>query len=157
MERKPDIQYIHQFYVYGSEAPAIELRPQKKKRRAVLPQTAPQKKIRICIDPMAVCGIVVAVSMLILMAVGVCQYLEVCEDYQVMSDYVIELRNKNVELEQQFQAGYDLEDVQQKAIAIGMIPAEEAEVITISGYVPAPEPEPSIWEEIIWFMKGLFA
>ena len=157
MDRKPEIQYIHQFYVYGSEAPAVELKPRKKKRHFTLPQAAPDKKIRISVDSMALCGIVVAVTMLILMAVGVCQYMDVCADYEVMSDYVIELRNENVRLEQEFQAGYDLTDIQEKAIAIGMIPADQAEVVTISGEVPAAEPEPSIFAEIIWFLKGLFA
>lgn len=157
MERKPDIQYVHQFYIYGSEAPAIELEKPKKKRRFSLPQVVPERKLRLCIDPMAVCGIAVAIVMLILMAVGVSQYMEACDSYEAMSDYVIDLRNENVRLEQEFRAGYDLEDIHAKAIALGMIPVEEAEVEYIAGYVPIEKEEPTIWEDIIWFCKGLFA
>lgn len=157
MERKPDIQYIHQFYVYGSEAPAIKQQPVRKKSRFTLPLAAPDKSIRISVDPMAICGIVVAVTMLILMAVGVSQYMDACESYEVMSGYVIELRNENVRLEQEYRAGYDLDDIYDKAIAIGMIPIDQAEVVTISDYVPVEEPEPSVLEDIVWFLKGLFA
>lgn len=157
MERKPDIQYIHQFYVYGSEARAIELERPNKKKRFSMPQAVPDKKIRIALDPVAICGIVVAVAMLILMAVGVSQYLDVCHDYEVMSNYVIDLRNDSVTLEQSFRSGYELDDIYEKAIALGMIPAEEAEVVIIEDYVPVEKNEPTILDNIIWFCKGLFA
>ena len=52
---------------------------------------------------------------------------------------------------------YNLDDIREKALALGMIPVEEAQVITISPVIPQPEPEPSWWENISWFMKGLFA
>jgi len=38
-----------------------------------------------------------------------------------------------------------------------MIPMEEAEVITITPVLPEPEPETPWWENISWFLKGLFA
>ena len=44
MERKPDIQYIDKFYVHGSEARVLELKPQKKKAKTVLPEAAPVKE-----------------------------------------------------------------------------------------------------------------
>ena len=157
MERKPDIQYVHQFYIYGSEAPAIELEQSQKKKKFSLPRVVPDRKIRLSIDPMAVCGIAVAIVMVILMAVGVSQYMDVCDSYETMSNYVIDLRNEHVSLQQQYRAGYELDDIYDKAIAIGMIPREDAEVVTIADYVPIEQDEPSLWDDIVWFCKGLFA
>ena len=38
-----------------------------------------------------------------------------------------------------------------------LIPIEQAETIPISAELPQKEPEPSLWEEIVWFFEGLFA
>lgn len=158
MKRKPDIQYIGQFYVPGSEAQVVELKPSKKKRsKTVLPKARPEEKIRILIDPVAFCGIAVSVVMLAVLVVGAFQYMEVCRKYQAMSGYVISLQNENVELKQTYENGYDPEDIRTKALAIGMIPVEEAKTVVISAELPQKEPEPSVWEEIVWFLRGLFA
>ena len=74
-----------------------------------------------------------------------------------MTDYVIELQNFNVEKQQEYAGMYDLADVQEKALALGMIPIEEAKVIYISPVLPEAEPEAPWWSDISWFMKGLFA
>ena len=44
MVKKPEIQYIDKFYVYGSEAKVLELKP-KRKIRTILPLSAPDKTI----------------------------------------------------------------------------------------------------------------
>jgi hypothetical protein len=75
MVRKPDIQYVQEFYVHGSEARVIELKPRRRVIRTILPKVAPDKSIRIGVDPVALCGIVVAAVMLILMLVGTVQYV----------------------------------------------------------------------------------
>ena len=38
MVQKPDIQYVDKVYVHGSEARVLELKPQKKKTKTVLPK-----------------------------------------------------------------------------------------------------------------------
>ena len=157
MLQKPDIQYITQFYSYGSEAKVLELKPAQKKKRFALPMAKPQQKIRILVDPVAWTGILVAVVMVVLMAVSVNSYLDACADYEVMNNYVIELQNFNVEKQQEYEKLYDPEDIRAKAIALGMIPLEEAEVVFISPVIPQPEPEESWYENISWFMNGLFA
>ncbi len=158
MARKPDIQYIRQFYVPGSEAQVVEPKiPKRKRAKTVLPKAQPAKKIQILIDPAALCGIVVSVIMLVLMVVGSFQYMDACREYQAMSSYVIRLQNENVDLEQEYKAGYDLEDVRSKALAIGMIPKEDAPTVPISGALPQPEPERTVWDDIVWFFRGLFA
>ena len=74
-----------------------------------------------------------------------------------MTEYVIGLQNTNVQRQQEYTQMYDLEDIREKALALGMIPMEEAEVVTFTPVYPEPEAEEPWWEEIVWFMKGLFA
>lgn len=159
MAKKPDIQYITQFYVPGSEAQVIEFKPAKKKRRAktVLPKAVPQKKIRLKVDRAALCGIAVAAVMMILMVVGVWQYLDICAEHREMSNKVILLQNENVRLQEQYEAGYNLEEIEIMALAMGMVPEEELQTIAIDVEVPTPEPEPTWWENVCWFFQGLFA
>lgn len=155
--RKPDIQYIDQFYVHGSEARVLELKPKKRRIKTVLPIARPEEKIEVRIDPVATCAIVVCVVMLILMAVGVHQYLQVLKLNQAMEHYVIELQNENVELREEYKAGYDPDDIRTKAAALGMIPLRNAQVVTINPVIPEPEPEPTLWDDVVWFFSGLFA
>ncbi len=157
MVRKPDIQYVHQFYVHGSEARVIELKPRRRVIKTILPKVAPDKSIRIGVDPIALCGIVVAVAMLVLMLVGTVQYVQARNDYQAMANQVIELQNENVRLRQQYRSSYDLDAVAHMANSLGMIPVSEAQVMYINPVVPVREAEPTVWENIRWFMEGLFA
>ena len=157
MVRKPDIQYVHEFYVHGSEARVIELKPRRRVAKTVLPKEAPDKTIRIGVDPVALCGIVVAVAMLVMLAVGFSQYIDVCNRNQAAMNQVIELQNRNIEKQMKYEAGYVLSDIEQKAMSLGMIPMAEAEVMVINPVVPVREAEPTVWENIVWFMDGLFA
>lgn len=157
MVQKPDIQYVTQFYTYGSEAKVLELKPAKKKKKFSLPKAQPQQKIRIQVDPIAWAGILIAVVMVVVMAVSVRSYLDVCAEYKAVTKQVIDLQNDNVLNRQNYAKLYNLDDIREKALALGMIPMEEAEVIAISPVIPEPEPETTWWENISWFMKGLFA
>ena len=157
MVRKPDIQYVTQFYSYGSEAKVLELKPKTQKKKFTLPKAAPQQKIQLRVDPVAWTGILLAVMMVVMMAVGVNRYLAACEKYEAMTSHVITLQNFNVEKQQEYAKLYDLNDIKEKALALGMIPMEEAEVITIAPVIPEPEPETTWQENISWFLKGLFA
>ena len=157
MLAKPDIQYVTQFYSYGSEAKVLELKPAQKKRRFALPMAMPQQKIRILVDPVAWAGILVSVVMVILMVVSANSYLDACADYAVMNNHVIELQNFNVEKQQEYAGMYDPDDIREKALALGMIPMEEAEVVFISPVIPELEPETLWYENISWFLSGLFA
>ncbi len=157
MARKPDIQYIHQFYVYGSEAAAVDLGRGKKYRKTALPEAAPEKKILVRVDPVAICGILVAVALLATILAGVYQCYQAQQDYYAMNDYVLDLRNQNIELQMQYEQSYDLADIESKALALGMVPASQAEVITFQSNVPQREAEPTLWENISWFLSGLFA
>lgn len=159
MAQKPDIQYIHQFYVHGSEAQVLELKPvrKKKKKKFILPKPKTEKKILIALDVASVCGLVVACVMMVLMTVGIFQLSEVRQEYCHMESHVISLQNQNVDLEKQYHATFDLADIKDKALAMGMIPVSQAKTVTIHVEPPVAEPEPMLWEEVCWFFTELFA
>ena len=129
MAQRVDIQYVR-YYTPDSTA------------RRVMPSTTPtlnptrpatKRKIqRIYVDPVAVLGIVVAVSMLIMMAVGVSQLRAEQENSAAMAEYVERLQVQNQELEEAYASSYDLEEIERAALALGMIPAEEAKHTTIT-------------------------
>ena len=157
MVKKPDIQYIDSFYVHGSEARVLELKPKRRIIKTVLPLSAPDKTIKIGIDPVAICGMVVAIALLVMMVVGTVQYVGVCRQYQQMMDYVVSVQNKNVELRENYRNELDLDAIRERALELGMVPAAEAERITVRVETPVVEPEMNAWEEFIWLCKGLFA
>ena len=157
MVRKPDIQYIDKFYVHGSEAKVLELKTEKKKTKTVLPKFYPQKETVVRVDVLSMCAIAVAVTMVVLMVVGAFQLKASFARCDAMSDYVIALQNENVELTEQYYAGFDAEDIHWKATALGMIPMEDAKTMTFKVVMPEEEPVPTLWENVEWFLKGLLA
>lgn len=157
MVKKPEIQYIDKFYVHGSEARVLELKPRRGIIKTVLPLSVPDKTIKIGVDPVAICGIVVAVALLVALVMGTVQYVQTCREYRAMMDYVVTVQNENVELRESYRSQVDLEAVEQRALELGMIPIDRADKITIKVEYPVQEPEMTIWDEIEWFCKGLFA
>ena len=157
MVKKPDIQYIDSFYVHGSEARVLELKPKRRSIKTVLPLSAPDKTVKIGIDPVAICGMVVAIALLVMMVVGTVQYVGVCRQYQHMMDYVVSVQNENVELRENYRKELDLDAIREQALELGMVPASEAERITIRVETPVGEPEMNAWEEFVGLCKGLFA
>ena len=152
---KPDIQYVT--YIHGSEARVLEFKPSRRRAKTALPQAAPEQKVKLYVDPVAIFGIMVAAVMVILMAVGIVQYMQVCEEHRVAMDQVVHMQNENIQLRQEYEAGYDLSDIETKALALGMIPRDQAEVIEIHAEMPVPETEPTWWEDLCWYFEGLFA
>lgn len=157
MVKKPEIQYIDSFYVHGSEARVLELKPKRRIIKTVLPLAAPDHTVKIAVDPVALCGIVVALVMLVMLVAGAVQYGKVCSRYQDMMDYVVTVQNENVDLKQRYQESYDLGEIEAQALALGMVSAAEAKVIHVDAAVPQREPEMTVWEEMRWLMEGLFA
>ena len=157
MARKPDIQYVDKFYVHGSEARVLELKPQKRKTKTVLPESAPVKEKVIRIDLLSLGAIAVAMTMIVLMVVGGFQLKAAYDRNVAMSHYVISLQNTNLDLNKKYYAGFDAADIEQKALALGMIPKEDALILKIPGTMPEEVPAPTLWENFTWFMKGLLA
>lgn len=157
MVQKPEIQYIGQFYVYGSEAREAALAQSQRKSRYMLPEIRPRQEQRIYVDPVALCALVVAVMMLAALALGAVQISESWREYDAMEQYLMDLKKQNSQLEHEYREGFDLGEIESAALALGMIPATEAKVIGVKVTVPEPAPESTAWDEIVWFLKGLFA
>jgi hypothetical protein len=158
MVRKPDIQYVGQFYTYGSEAKEVALQP--KKAKTTLPLERLRNIQQIYVDPVAWFGIAVSIVMVITMVIGALNIRNAWAEYEVMHGYVTELQQENVRLELRYQRGYDLKDIEGTAISMGMIPVSEAQTMTIKVTPPVQKEEPTRWEEckdyIEWFIDGLF-
>lgn len=155
MVQKPEIQYIGDFYVHGSEARQLEQRRRQAKTK--LPLARLQKIERICVDPVAIVGIAVAVFMLVVMVMGALQIRDDWAQYDRMSSYVSQLKKDNADLRKTYHESYDIETVKTKALALGLVPKDQVETMTITVTIPEPEPEVSKLDEIKWFLEGLFA
>jgi hypothetical protein len=157
MARKPDIEYINKFYVHGSEAKVMEFKTSQTTPKTTLPKPIQEKKLSIMVDPVALLGLVVAVTMLIVMAVGLVDYRAACLENQAMESYVSELRNDNILLRHTYRNSFDADTVRETALALGMIPASEARTVTVRSVVPVQEPQWTWWENLKWQMRMLFA
>jgi len=157
MNQKPKIQYIGQFYVHGSEARALELQEEKKQAKTKLPLAKLETIEKIYVDPVALAGIAVAVLMLVVMILGAVQLQSDWAQYQRMEDYVTALRTENAHLAHTYRAGYDLEDIEMKALAMGLVHKSELKTIPVT--VTAPEKQPVLtWDQkVVRFWNELWA
>ncbi len=159
MNQKPKIQYVGQFYVYGSEARALELNQQTPKaaKKKADPVVQPEKLHVIHVDPVALIAIAVSFVMLASMIAGLQQLHSDWAEYQTVSGYVHQLRENNHTKTEAFRETYIRSDIRDKASTMGMIPKEEAERMVVTVTAPEIQPEPTWVDNVIWFMKGLFA
>ncbi len=154
MAQQVNVQYV-QFYTQGSAARRIAPKPAV--RTDTLPQIKKRKLVRVYIDPVAILGTLVAVCMLIMMAVGVSQLRNEQQKTVEMEQYVARLQIENRQLKAEYAVQCDLEAVEQTALALGMIPQQEAVHIPITVEVPQVEEPVSMWQRIGTFLTGLFA
>lgn len=160
MALQPDIQYVPFYYVEGSAARKVEHRATPAKAAPVpTPKRRRSRRKTVAVDPVAITGLLVVVVLMCAMVVGFAQYSASLERNAQMSQYISELEAENAQLQQQYQDGYDLEDIQDIAGALGMVPAEDVEQITIDVELPQQETEAqlSFWESVATFLAGLFA
>lgn len=155
MAAKHDIRYV-QYCTDGSSArklaPAYPgAKPEK------LPKARKQKKLLVYVDPVAIAGIVVAAMMLLMMVIGIGSYNAAQQHTAQMENYVARLRAENDALTESYASGYDLEEVEKMALALGMVPQEEVEHVSIQVSVPQIGQKPGPWERFTTFLTGLFA
>ena len=95
------------------------------------------------------------VAVLVALVVGAVQLTASMNQYNQELETLTELKRENAKLEHAYRTALDLDTVQEKAEAMGMIPAEEAEKMTVRVSVPEHEEEPTAWENFLWFLSGL--
>ena len=156
MNQKPKIQYIGQFYVHGSEARALEMEEQKKPRTN-LPLVKLEAIEKIYVDPVALAGIAVAAVMLVVMILGAVRLQSDWVRYEQMSHYVTELRTENAQLMHNYRSSYDLEDIEMKALAMGLVPKSELKTVTVSVTRPEIAPEMTWDQKVVRFWNELWA
>lgn len=155
MARQPDVRYIN-YYVSGTLAYQPEKKTQRR-QKAILPKIKPQQKLLIRIDPLAVCGLAVAVALMIMMVVGFVQWDNARTEAAILRNYVATLEAENAQLQNTYTSGYDPEEIRNIALNMGMIPAEQAEHIQMQVIVPQPVEAPSGWASVWAFILGMFA
>ena len=156
MARQPDIQYIR-FATDGSAARKAEFLTPLKTIRLPKVKKQKQKRVTVHIDPFAFAGIVMAAVMMLLMVVGVVRLNAAQEQLDMMSGYVQSLNEENIQLRETFEEGCDLEQIERTALALGYVPQEQVEHITIQMPAPVVEQEQNGWERLYTFLVGLFA
>ena len=129
----------------------------QKKKKAALPRLKRQSQKVIYVDPVALCGMAVAAVMLVVLVLGAVRLEKNWERYNQVSESVSQLRRENALLEHNYRTFFDLESVRASAEAMGMIPREEAQNATVWVSMPLPKAEPTVWDDIVWFFRGLFA
>ncbi len=157
MAKQPNIEYVS-LYVDGNAAKKIQ-RPAATEAAAPKPKYRRAKYRVLKIDPVAIVGIIVSVVMLAAMIAGLQKYEDCLQRQQQMDMYLQQLVEENAQLQKTYDEGYDLEEIRKIAEAVGMVPADSVEQISIEVSLPEQpaEPEPTIWEAAITFLAGLFA
>lgn len=154
MARRPDVEYIR-YYTDGSAARQLELKPQRNKTR--LPKVKKQPKYTLYIQPMAIGGILLSAILLVMMVVGSVQLYQAKQQERAMENYVQMLKRQNTIDRAEYEETLNIEEIEKAALALGMIPQEQAQSITISVPMPEAVEEPSFWEKTAVFLEGLFA
>ena len=157
MIQKPKIQYVGQFYVYGSEAKALDRKKEHRQPKTKLPQARVQHSRTVTLEPAAIVAIAAAVVLLAVLLVGAVQLERDWQDYHAMRSYVSGLKLEQAQLEETYRESYDMTQVQARAEAMGLIPVDEAESRSVRVRVPATAPERTFWDDVCWFFAGLFA
>lgn len=155
MAKQPDVRYIN-YYVSGS----LAYQPEKKTRRkasAQLPKVKKQQKLMIPVDPVAVGGIVIAFVLMIAMIVSLVSWNQARREAAVLNEYVTSLQKENGTLQDTYTSGYDLEEIRQIALNMGLVPQEQVEHIQMQVVVPQAEEELTGLAAVWAFILGMFA
>ena len=155
MAMQPEIRYINS-YVSGNVAYQPKKKPQKQ-QTVQLPKARRQQKFVIPVDVMAVCGIFTALVLSIMLIVGVSQMFHAQQEAQQMKQYALSLQAENKRLQETYEDSYDLEEIRQIALAMGMVPVEEVTHLQVQLTAPEEVHEYTAWESFCAFMVGLFA
>ena len=156
MAQKHDILYVN-FYTDGSAAknmaPAFPITQPKKKATSKR-----HKKHVIYIDPVAVGSLIVAAVLLVMMAVGLTNLQNAQAEAQQMENYLSQLNQENIRIQEEFDSQVDLETVEKTALAMGMVPKDQVTTVPIQVdeiHLEAPAEE-TVWEKMYTVLTNLF-
>ena len=155
MARKPEIQYVR-YYTDGSAARQLEVYSPRKNKTAV-PRPRKQKGYVIYVDPLAVIGIALAAVMLVAMLVSSIRLAVAQQQLSDAQARVTTLTQSNEQLRRTYEEGYDLEEVEKSALALGMIPISQATTISVHIEEDPVVEEMTFWDRVSAKLAELFA
>lgn len=154
MARGPEVQYIR-YYTDGSAARQLE--PALPKKRRPLPKTKKQYRHTLYIQPMAIAGLLLSAVLLVMMAVGYTELRHAQRQEEAMEKYVQQLKSQNAIDRAEYEETLDIEEIERSALALGMIPQEQAQQMVITVEMPQQQETPGFWQQTITFLESLFA
>lgn len=154
MSQRLDVRYVN-FYSAGSSA--LKVTPAIPLETLTLPKRKKLRRITLHIDPVALAGIAMAAVMMILMAVGFSELVTAREAEVTMAAYVDTLEKENAALEEAFVTALDLDAVERNALALGMVPAEQAEQVVIQVSADNKVEQPNSWSRFLGILADFFA
>lgn len=157
MARSNEVQYIR-YYTPGSAAEKVELPRLPKKQPRPKAAPAPKKTAPVVrVDGLAAIGIAVAAVMLLCMLMGCAQVYSLNRQIQDLEVYVSQLELRQESLEADYAHGYDLEEIRQAALSMGLVPKDQVEHVTV--HIPEMETvvEISWWENLLNTIREFFA
>lgn len=153
MAKLGQVEYINR-YVSGNTALQPQPMPQKK---VVLPKPRKKKVYLLRIYPAAAACALVALVLFTCLVSGFLQLQDSLAAREEMEIYVQKLQAENAAMEQRFKDSYDMDEVEDIAGAIGLVPMDRLERIPIDVTVPEEPREPNVWEAFVRFVQELFA
>ena len=150
------VQYVH-FNTYGNTARKIEYAPAVPKKVVLPKPRSKQKPKTIYIDPVAFLSIVVAICMVLTMTVGIVQFANARREVAQMEEYVAQLSSQNDALNQQYKSGYDIQEIEKSALALGMVSRDSVQTLSIEVTAPQQVQSVTLWERIGTFLTTIFA
>lgn len=125
MARQHDIQYIR-VYTPGSAAHKLEYPAQPApKPRTQLPKPRPEQVRVVRLEPLAWCAIAVAAVLLVLILVSFVRLCLLQNEITELSRYVDELAAQQQALEQTYHGSYNLLQVYETALELGLVPVDQ--------------------------------
>lgn len=152
--QKAEIQYVSQFYDYGSDK---HKKKKKKVPKDFVPDKKPVKIHTVTLDPVALCGILSAVVLCAALIFGGLSLNAQWREHVALKQYLVQLKTDNSALRHKFSLSYNIEDIRTMADTIGLVPEDEIEVRYVRVTPPEPKPRKDPFENLKWFLKGLFA
>ncbi|HIT33826.1 MAG TPA: hypothetical protein IAC31_04255 [Candidatus Faecousia intestinigallinarum] len=154
---RTDIQYVR-YYYDGNAARQAELHPPKHR---ILPRVEFiffQKPVTVIrLDPLALAALALALVMSVVLVLGLAELGHARAEQQQMREYLWEVEDRNEALQEAFSDEYNLREVREQALAMGMVPQEALQHIDLPVQVVELPAEASLWERARDFLLGLFA
>ena len=157
MTMQPDIQYVCYRYEGSSALQVQTAGTPAKVQKNTHPAVRRKKRKVLKVNLASVLAVALVVLIAVSVTVSAVRMENMRTQEQLLEQYIVSLEEENVILQAQYREGYDLEDIRQKALAMGMVPKDQVEQITIQVQIPQVEQEKTVWDQIGIFLAGLFA